>query len=249
MTDSYDIAIIGGGPAGSVAGVFLARADFDVLIFDHGRSALRKCAFLENYLGFPAGISPTAFRDLLYEHTESVGCDRLETTVEQISERVDSGGFRVHSRSESGDKTHDVRYILATSWAETEYLSPLGVDTVPEEHPGDVEVVSTNDDGQTNVDGVYAAGRITETYHQAIVNAGDGARVARSIVERERPNFYNDWVVPTGYYDRYGRAVPEGVEEISHEERRDRERRAARKMVEFLVASQSRSECSSSRSL
>lgn len=230
MTGSYDIAIVGGGPAGSAAGVFLARADFDVLLFDHGCSVLRKCAFLENYLGFPAGIPPAAFRDLMHEHTEIAGCDRIETAVERISETSNGDRFRVHSRNGS----FDVCYVLATSWAETEYLSSLGVETVPEEHPGDVEVVPTDEKGQTSVDRVYAAGRITETYHQAIVNAGDGARVARSIVERERPDFYNDWVVPDGYYDSYDRAAPKGVEEISHEERREREQRAIRKMAAFF---------------
>ncbi|MDG5776712.1 NAD(P)-binding protein [Haloarculaceae archaeon H-GB1-1] len=230
MTDTT-IAIVGGGPAGSAAGVFLARADFDVLLFDHGRSALRKCAFLENYLGFPAGISPAAYRDLIHEHTATAGCDRIETEVERITETPDGEGFRVHG----ADGEWDVRYVLATSWAETEYLSSLGVETVPEDHSGDVEVVPTDETGQTNVDGVYAAGRITETYHQAIVNAGDGARVARTLIERERPDFYNDWVVPDGYYERYDMAVPEGVEEITHEERRERERSAARRMTEFFA--------------
>ncbi|QIB73899.1 NAD(P)/FAD-dependent oxidoreductase [Halogeometricum borinquense] len=229
MTDSYDIAIVGGGPAGSAAGVFLARADFEVLLFDHGQSTLQKCAFLENYLGFPAGISPTDFRELTREHTDAVGCNRLEAAVERISETSD-GGFRIHSQ----EGTYVSRYVLATSWAETDYLSPLGVETIPEKHPGEVQVVTTDDDGETTVDGVYAAGRVTETYHQAIVNAGDGARVARSIIERERPEFYNDWVVPDGYYERYDRAVPAGVEEISHEERRERERRAAKKMAAFF---------------
>ncbi|ELZ84572.1 thioredoxin reductase [Haloferax elongans ATCC BAA-1513] len=228
--DSYDIAIVGGGPAGSAAGVFLARADFDVLCFDHGRSALGKCAFLENYLGFPAGISPAAFRNLMHEHTDAVGCERVETAVERISKHPSGNGFRVHSR----DAVFDVRYVLATSWAETDYLSPLGVETVQEEHPGDVEVVVTDDDGETTVDGVYAAGRITETYHQALVNAGDGARVARSIIERQRPNYYNDWVVPAGYYDQFDRAVPEGVEEITHDERREREQRATRELAAFF---------------
>jgi thioredoxin reductase len=228
-TDTYDIAVVGGGPAGSAAGVFLARADFDVLLFDHGRSALGKCAFLENYLGFPAGISPDAFEDLIREHTATAGCDRVETEIERI-EKSGAERFRVRT----ADAAWDVRYVLATSWAETDYLEPLGVETVPEDHSGPVEVVPTDEDGRTNVDGVYAAGRITETYHQAVVNAGDGARVARHIVERERPDFYNDWVVPDGYYERHDMAVPQGVEEITHEERREREREANRTMRSFF---------------
>lgn len=49
----YDVVIVGGGPAGCSAGVFTGRYGLDTVIFDRGRSSLRRCAYLENYLGFP----------------------------------------------------------------------------------------------------------------------------------------------------------------------------------------------------
>ena len=52
----HDIVIVGGGPAGCSAGVFTARYGLDTHIFDDGRSPIQRCAFLKNYLGFPAGI-------------------------------------------------------------------------------------------------------------------------------------------------------------------------------------------------
>jgi thioredoxin reductase len=230
ITDGYDIAIVGGGPAGSAAGVFLARGDFDVLLVDHGHSVLKRCAFLENYLGFPTGISPTAFRELMIEHTETVGCDRIEVAVESIAELSGEDNFGLHTPKE----TYSTRYVLVTSWAETEYLSALDVETSADEHSEEVDIVVTDDAGQTTVDRVYAAGRITGTYHQALVNAGDGARVARAIIEREHPEFYNDWVAPEGYYEYADMTIPEGVEEISHEERRNREARATEWMAAFF---------------
>jgi pyruvate/2-oxoglutarate dehydrogenase complex dihydrolipoamide dehydrogenase (E3) component len=229
-TDDYDIAIVGGGPAGSAAGVFLARADFDVLLVDHGQSVLKRCAFLENYLGFPTGISPAAFRELMIAHTETAGCERIEAAVESIAQAPDEEQFRLHTT----EKTHGTRYVLVTSWAETEYLAALGVETRPDDHADGVDIVSTDETGQTNVDRVYAAGRITGTYHQALVNAGDGARVARAIVEREHPEFYNDWVAPEGYYEYADMAIPEGVEEISHEQRRNREQQATEWLAAFF---------------
>ena len=54
----YDVAIVGGGPAGCSAGVFCSRAGLDTVVVSNGRSTLQKCAFVENYLGFPAGIEP-----------------------------------------------------------------------------------------------------------------------------------------------------------------------------------------------
>ena len=84
--------------------------------------------------------------------------------------------------------------------------------------------------------GVHAvdAGRITDTHHQAIVNAGDGARVALEIVRKVDPEFYNDWIAPDGYYERYDREVPAAVEEINHNERRKRAEHANEHMRTFF---------------
>lgn len=46
--ETYDVIVIGGGPAGSSAGVFTARAELDTLILEDGRSTVQKCAYLEN---------------------------------------------------------------------------------------------------------------------------------------------------------------------------------------------------------
>jgi thioredoxin reductase len=134
------------------------------------------------------------------------------------SAAVDKEGFVLTLDQES--ITSDL--LLAASWSDSDYLEALGVETEPESGRGSVSVVPTDDQGETNVDGVYAAGRITDTHHQAIVNAGDGARVALEIVKQVDPDFYNDWVAPEGYYEHYDREVPVGVEEIDHSERRQR---------------------------
>jgi thioredoxin reductase len=45
----HDVVIIGGGPAGCSAGVFVGREGLDTVIFDRGRSSLLRCGHLENY--------------------------------------------------------------------------------------------------------------------------------------------------------------------------------------------------------
>lgn len=124
-------------------------------------------------------------------------------------------------------------YLLAASWSESDYLDEIGVET-EQEPDGPVQEIQTDETGETNVDGVYAAGRITGTHHQALVNAGDGARVALNIVNRAVPEFYNDWVAPEGYYASYDREIPVGVEEIDHEERRRRAERGQERMRSFF---------------
>lgn len=236
---SVDVVIVGAGPAGCAAGVFCARADLDTVIVADGRSTLQKCAYVENYLGFPAGIEPRALLELSREHAREAGCERRDATVEtirQIDDRFEAdtddrfGTDVDESTGPEGDGRFELvtddgairaDHVIATSWSRSSYLDELGVETDVED-PGAIDVVLTDEDGRTNVDGVYAAGRITGTHHQALVNAGDGARVALTLLDEIVPDFYNDWVAPAGYYAHYDREVPVGVEEIDHDERRRR---------------------------
>ena len=228
MTENYDVAIVGRGPAGCAAGVFCSRAGLDTVVVSNGRSTLQKCAFVENYLGFPAGIDPRSLLDLLKRHAREAGCTMIEESV--TSATVDDDAF-VLSLDQGSITTNR---LLAASWSDSDYLEALGVETEPESGCGSVSVVPTDDCGETDVDGVYAAGRITDTHHQAIVNAGDGARVALEIVKEVDSAFYNDWVAPEGYYEQYDREVPVGVEEIDHTERRRRAEHAKEYMRTFF---------------
>ena len=52
-----DVIIIGAGPAGVSASLYIKRAGFDVTVFSKGIGALDKAHKIENYYGFPEGIS------------------------------------------------------------------------------------------------------------------------------------------------------------------------------------------------
>jgi len=225
---SYDVTIIGGGVAGSSAGVFTARAGLDTLIIENDHSTLRKCAHLENYLGFPAGVRPALFLEMARDHTEIAGCERFVDEVSRV-QPIGEDEFIV----EFGNERVQTRYVLVASWADSEFLSGSGVETESEE-PGPIDVIPTDENGCTNIEGLYAAGRLTKERHQAIVNAGAGARVALTIVNDAKPEFYNDWVVPEGYYEGYDREMPGGVEEITQDERRRRVQRSRAVMGSYF---------------
>ena len=87
----YDVVVVGGGPAGCSAGVFTARDDLDTVVFDRGNSSLRRCAYLENYLGFPAGIDIETFYDLMHAHAEAAGCEIVSDFVESVTRSVGAG--------------------------------------------------------------------------------------------------------------------------------------------------------------
>lgn len=53
----YNTIIIGAGPAGITAGLYIKRANLDVIILDSKESAVLKTNKIENYYGFENGIS------------------------------------------------------------------------------------------------------------------------------------------------------------------------------------------------
>ena len=63
MAESTEVLIIGGGPAGISAAIYLARYNREVVVFDagHGRSTHHQVN--HNYLGFPGGIPAIELRE------------------------------------------------------------------------------------------------------------------------------------------------------------------------------------------
>ena len=55
----YDTLIVGGGPAGIAAAIQLKRSGFKVLILEKNKlgGLLRNANLVENYPGFPGGLS------------------------------------------------------------------------------------------------------------------------------------------------------------------------------------------------
>ncbi|MGA9402358.1 FAD-dependent oxidoreductase [Haladaptatus sp.] len=226
MTD-YDVVIVGGGVAGLSAGVFTARADLDTLVVNDGVSILYRNAILENFPGFPAGVDSRLFSLMLGEQAERAGCARLDAKANEVSQS-DDGGFTVETKDE---ETISAERVVAASWSNSSYLEGLDLDF---EQSGSKQYVSVDETGRTDVEGLYAAGRLAEQYHQAIVAAGHGSQVGLTLIEDANPDFYHDWVAPEGYFTNRDREVPEGCEEISEDERQRRARQAHDRLRKYV---------------
>jgi len=212
--NAYGVVVVGGGVAGLSAATFTARHGLDTLVVDAGGSILRRNAHLENFPGFPAGVNPRQLLDLMSEQAERAGCERLRAEVTRVEPTAD--GFAVETTETDGLRAE---YVVAATKNETDYLADVdGVGIVDRGK----SFVDTDERGRTGVDGLYAAGRLAEKPHQAVVSAGHGAEVAVTLLEDDERPFYHDWVAPEGYFTDRGRDLPPGCEEIGDAERRER---------------------------
>jgi len=227
-----DVCIVGGGTAGLAASIFTARAGLDTLVIDGGESILARNASLENYPGFPDGVDARRYLQLTREQARNAGA-KFElgrvTRAEPVDETDLEAGFVLET--EGGDPI-ETRRMIAASWSDSEYLVPLDVGRIQR---GSKHFVDTDDAGRTAVDGVYAAGRLADEPHQAIVAAGHGAKVGLAVIHDSDANFYHDWVAPEGYFTGRGREVPPGCEEIDDAERRERDEQARTRMLEAFA--------------
>jgi thioredoxin reductase (NADPH) len=112
LTATADALVVGGGPAGMSAALYLARYNRSVVLFDTARGRSTHHQTNHNYLGFPDGVPIQRFRELgraqLAHYTEVTV---LPDDVVRMSGIEGGDGFVAHTgRGRYGGRT----VILAT---------------------------------------------------------------------------------------------------------------------------------------
>ena len=82
---SYEVIIIGGGPAGLTAGLYTSRARLSTLLIESGLfgGQMTTTEMIENYPGFPQGITGDELSRLMEEQAKRFG---METVNEEVAE-------------------------------------------------------------------------------------------------------------------------------------------------------------------
>lgn len=83
MSKEYDVVIIGGGPAGLTAGLYSARDRLSSLLIEKGviGGKITEAERVDNYPGFPEGISGLELTKLMHEQAVKYGLEAIYTEV------------------------------------------------------------------------------------------------------------------------------------------------------------------------
>jgi thioredoxin reductase (NADPH) len=123
--DSVDCLIVGAGPAGLTAAIYLARYRRRIVVVDGGHSRAARIPLSRNYPGFPEGISGQSLLSRLRVQLSHYNCQVLSGTVSSIGRTHEDFVTLVGSTPIRAKKV-----LLATGVVDR-VPTILGIDQVP----------------------------------------------------------------------------------------------------------------------
>ncbi len=111
--DIFDVLVIGAGPAGLAASVYAASEGLSVVTIDSNAPGGQagKSSKIENYLGFPTGISGTDLANKAYVQAQKFGCN---ISIPHKAERVEHNGNHYTLYASNNKKVKSKAIIAAT---------------------------------------------------------------------------------------------------------------------------------------
>ena len=173
----YDVAIVGGGPAGASAATFTARAGLQTVLIDADAGMTRR-AMVNNHLGFPEGMPGPDMVETGKAQAARAGAEVVHAKVVDL-QRQGENGFLV--RTEDGNN-YEAKQVILTLGASPELAKQAGINTREGTEPRIKEIIDVDAQGRTSMPGVWAAGTTAGVSVHTIITAGDGARVAINLI-------------------------------------------------------------------
>ena len=106
MDEPIDCLIVGGGPAGLTAAIYLARFHLEILVIDDGKGRAASIPCTRNLAGFPGGISGKEVLARMREQAQLYGAKFDEGYVSRL-DRTETG-----LRATWGEGSIDARTVL-----------------------------------------------------------------------------------------------------------------------------------------
>jgi thioredoxin reductase len=178
-----DVIVVGDGPGGLSAALFLAKNKLSVVVFGQDKTAMHY-AQLRNYLGFP-DIAGAEFQAIARKQVEAMGATLRDARVETAAPAGSGWAITL-----DGGEQVTSRYLILSEGKAPRLAKQLGLGF--DEQTG----IETDRNARTPI-GVYVVGRSARPGRsQAVISAGDGAAAAIDILSREQGENIVDWDEP-----------------------------------------------------
>ena len=179
-----DVIVIGDGPGGLSAALFLAKNQLDVVVFGQDKTAMNY-ALVKNYLGIPE-ILGSEFQRIAREQVKGHGARLRDDRVETVAPAGDGWSVTLE-----GGEQLTARYLVLSEGKGPRLARQLGLSF--DEASG----IATDKNARSSLDGVYIVGRSARPGRsQAVISAGDGAAAAIDILSRTKGESFVDWDEP-----------------------------------------------------
>lgn len=180
----FDIAIIGGGPAGATAALYAAKAGKKTLLLDNDKGMTRR-ALMKNYYGIEEIDGPTMV-DTGLKQAENFGATIVKATANQLKQ----GDESVTIITDNGE--YEAKYVILATGAAVNLAEEAGITTKEGTEPRIKKIIDVDKDGRTSMERVWAAGTCAGVSVHVVVTAGDGAKVAINIISEINGERYVD---------------------------------------------------------
>lgn len=122
MSEVHNVIIIGSGPSGYTAGLYLARASMKPLLFagEKAGGQLMLTTVIENFPGFPQGVDGPLLMQNMREQAKVFGTDIRDQNVTKVD--FSSKPFKVWT----GEEEHLAEAVIIATGAETVWLGIPG---------------------------------------------------------------------------------------------------------------------------
>jgi len=176
------VNIVGDGPGGLSAALFLSKNGHDVTVYGQDETAMHH-AYVHNYLGIPE-VAGSDFQDIARRQVREFGASLVDEEVTSVS-----AGEKFTVTATSGDSESD--YLILTEGKSPDLARSLGL---TQDESG---AISIDSNYMSSIDKVYVVGRaVRPSRSQAIISAGAGAVAALDILAREEGKDVQDWDTP-----------------------------------------------------
>lgn len=157
MDKMHELIIIGGGPAGLTAGLYASRARIDTYLIEKGIAGgqIVNAELVENYPGFPQGISGLELGEAIHEQATKYGLAVVSDEVTEVT--IDKAHMMQVS---TGSNTFRAKAVIVAGGSERR---KLGV-------PGEYHLLGKGVSYCATCDGAFFTDR-----NVAVVGGGDAA--------------------------------------------------------------------------